>query len=496
MQWSVIAKDKMPDAPTIPGYKRRCWISDYPSRFPHLLVDGKHVDKEMLYLVASYSPTYDECKNNPHDVVYKFVLKYAVYESDFEHDFSFYSKFPEKLDQKFMDVDVLRKVLLENNGVVDWSKNVSFNRTKVLSVDIGMYDGVPVLNAHVDHYFGGMDAFMMSGYSSLIGLIMLNFARELGLMSMFPEQLPDFDTTTKVLKTMDEYHCVMNHEDCNHYDIKRQEYRKELEDDIAGLQDMENEFVEISQKAADAMNELSEKYGIELTTEKQDADDYFSRAHGVSRPRLKGYVSNSFFSAELGWDIRGCSARFVLNVYKSRKGTFMFEICEYTDKGFAKPLDPKWLRGFMSNAHRYIKSNKLPKFKLVVLGGRPYFKGEYDTGRILPHTPPGEEFVHLVDIRKFIGPEWCGGIGDHLAIAHIFNDRIRDFKTSCSVYKLMEDVVSFLNEVESHDKRIGKEQNGIEYDKERLAELDKSQRKEIESKIAALEYLKGIGVFT
>lgn len=496
MQWSVIAKHRMPGTPTIPGYKKRCWISDYHARFPHFLVDGKHVDKEILYLVASYSPTYDECKKNPHDVVYKFVLKYAAYESDFEHGSPFYSKFPEKLDQKFPRADVLQKVLMENNGVVDCSKDASFCRVKVLSVDIGMYDGVPVLNVHVDQYFGEMDVSMMSGYYTPIGLVMYNLARELGLMSLFPEQLPDFYTTTEALRQLDIYHCAMNHEDSNHYDRRRQDYRKGLEDDMAGLQDMENEFVEISQKAADAMNELSEKYGIEVVAEKQDADDCFSRAYGVSRPRLKGYASTSFFTSSLGWDIKGCSTRFVLNVYKSRQGTFMFEICEYTDKGFAKPLDPKWLRGFMSNASGFIKDSRLPEFKLVEIGGRLYFKGEYDTERLLPHTPPGEEFAYMVGLRGFIGPEWASGIGDHLAIAHIFNDRIQDFMTSYSVYKLMEDVVSFLNEVDYHDRRVGNAQNGIEHDKDALAELDESQRKEIENKVAALEYLKGIGVFT
>ena len=496
MRWNVIAKNKMPGAPTIPGYKKRCWITEWAMLFPHLLVDGRHATKEILYLVASYSPNDEECKKNPHDVVYKFVLKYAVYESDSEHGTPFYSKAPEKLDQKFIDADVLQKVLMENNGVVDWLKDASFGGAKVLSVDIGMYDGLSVLNVHVDCSFGEMDALTMSRYASPLGLIMAHFSRELGMMSMFPKQLPDFDATTKALRQMDEYHFAMNHEECNYYDRQRQDYRKGLEDDMAGLQDMENEFMEVSQKAADAMNELSEKYGIEVVAEKQDADDYFSRAYGVSRPKLRGYVSSSFFTSSLGCDVSGCSTRFVLNVYKSRQGTFLFEICEYTDKGFAKPLDPKWLRGFMSNAHGFIKDSRLPEFKLVDIGGRLYFEGEYDTERILPHTPPGEDFAYLTGLRGFIGPEWCGGIGDHLATAHIFKDRIRDFKTSWSVFKLMGDVVSFLNEVDYHDRRVGNEQNGIEHDKERLAELDKSQREEIESKIAALEYLKGIGVFT
>ena len=498
MQWTVIAKHKMPSAPTIPGYKRRCWISEWSILFPHLLVDGKHVDKEVLYLVASYSPKDDDegCeKNHQHDVVYKFVFKYAVFESDLEHGTPFYCKAPEKLDQKFMDADVLRKMLMENNGVDDWSKDASFIKAKVLSVDIGMYDGVPVLNVHVDHHFGGINASTMS-YTSPLGFIISNFSRQLGLMSMFPRQLPDFDATTKALRQMDEYHFAVSHEESNYYDRKRQEYRKGLEDDIARIQDMENEFVEVSQKAADAMNKLSEKYGIELTAEKQDADDHFSRAYGVSRPQLKGYTSTSFFTSSLGWDIQGCSTRFVLNVYKSRQGTFMFEVCEYTDKGFAKPLDPKWLRGFMSNASEFIKERKLPEFMLVEIGGRLYFKGDYDTESVSAHTPPGDEFAHISGLREFIGPAWCIGIGSHLAIAHIFKDRIRDFKTSCSVFKLMEDVNNFLNAVEYHDRKIGNAQNGIEYDKERLAELDKSQREEIESKIAALEYLKGIGVFT
>ena len=501
MHWNVIAKNKMPGTPTIPGYKKRCWITEWPVLFPHLLVDGRHTTKEILYLAASYSPNDEECKKNPHDVVYKFVFKYAVYESDSEHGTPFYSKAPEKLDQKFIDVDVLQKVLMENNGAVDLSKDASFGRIsfgkiRVLSVDIGMYDGLPVLNVHVDRSFGEMDAFTMSVYDSPLGRIMAHFPRELGMMSMFPNQLPDFDATTKALSAMDDYHFAMNHEDCNYYDRQRQEYRKGLEDDMAGLQDMENEFVEVSQKAADAMNKLSEQYGIDLTAEKQDADDYFSRAYGVSRPRLKGYVSNSFFSASLGWDIKGCSTRFVLNVYKSRQGTFMFEICEYTDKGFARPLDPKWLRGFVSTASEFIKDSRLPEFKLVEIGGRLYFKGEYDTERILPHTPPGEDFAYLTGLRGFMGPEWCGGIGDHLATAHIFNDRIQDFMTSWSVFKLMEDIVSFLNEVDYHDRRVGNAQNGVEHDKDALAELDKSQREEIESKNAALEYLKGIGVFT
>lgn len=495
MRWNVIAKDKMPGVPTIPGYTRRCWITERSVLFPYLLVDGKHVTKEILYLVASYSPTYDECKNNQHDVVYKFVIKYGVYECYHEHETPFYDNAPEKLDQQFILAEVLQKMLVDNNNVVVRPNNKCCNNAKVLSMDIGMYDGLPVLNVHVDNYFGGMDAISMSCFSP-IHAIMYNFARELGLMSMYPKQLPDLDTTTQALEKLDEYHSVVLHEDSNYYDNQRQQYKKGIETDIAMIQDLENQFAETSQKAADAMNKLSEQYGIELDAEKQESNEHFSRAYEVSRPKLRGFSSSSFFTSSLGWEIKGCSTRFVINVYKSRKGIFMFEVCEYTDQGFAQPLDPKWLRGFMSNAHRYIKDGRLLEFKLVEIGGRLYFKGDYDTERISTHTPPGEEFTWLSGLRGFIGSEWCGGIGDHLATAYIFKDRIRDFKTSCSVFKLMEDVVNFLNELGCHDRLIGNRQNGIEYHKERLAELDETQRKEIEGKNAALEFLKGIGVFT
>lgn len=495
MHWNVIAKDKMPGVPTIPGYTRRCWITERPVLFPYILVDGKHVTREILYLVASYSPTYDECKNNQHDVVYKFVIKYGVHEWDHKHEASFYDNAPEKLDQQFILAEVLQKMLVDNNKVVVWPNNKCCNNAKVLSMDIGMYDGLPVLNVHVDKYFGSMDVISMSCFSPICA-IMYNFARELGLMSMFPRQLPDFDTTIRVLEKLDEYHYAILHEDSNYYYKQRQQYRKGIETDIAMIQDLENTFSEISQKAAEAMNKLSEQYGIELDAEKQELRDHFSGAYGVSRPKLRGFSSNSFFTCSLGWDIKGCSTRFVLNVYKSKRGIFMFEVCEYTDKGFAKPLDPKWLRGFMSNASEYIKERKLPEFMLVEIGGRLYFKGDYDTERVSAHTPPGDEFTWLSGLREFIGPVSCIGIGCYLAIAYIFKDRIRDFKTSCSVYKLMEDVVNFLNEIGCHDRLIGNRQNGIEYQKERLAELDETQRKEIEKKNAALEFLKGIGVFT